>query len=196
MSDSHATIVVKVGGSLFDLPDLGERLQRWLARVGDAHVILVPGGGATADAVRAWDRRQQLGEDKSHWLALRALSLNAHFLGDVLPKSRVIENLDERHEAHSTGLLPILDMHAFARDDEQYAGRLPHSWQVTSDSLAARVAERLPARRLVLLKSVTINAGIGWEEAARHGFVDGFFPEIARRLDLHIDAVILLNQAR
>jgi len=32
---NNAWIVVKVGGSLFDLPDLRSRLQAWLAELGD-----------------------------------------------------------------------------------------------------------------------------------------------------------------
>lgn len=191
MTDARDTVVVKVGGSLFDLPDLGERLRCWLSRQGDARFVLVPGGAATADAVRYWDRLYRLGEEKSHWLALRALSLNAHLLSKLLPGACVIDSLDKRHDAHAAGLVPILDMHAFAIDDERHEGRLPHSWHVTSDSLAARVAQRLRAQRLVLLKSVTIDPSIGWQEAARRSHVDAFFPEIARRLTLGIDAINL-----
>lgn len=191
MNEPRATVVVKVGGSLFNLPDLGERLQLWLARQDDVRFVLVPGGGATANAVRDWDRRFQLGEEKSHWLALGALSLNARLLSEVLPRSCVIATLEQRDESHATGLIPILDMHAFARDDEHHEGCLPHCWQVTSDALAARVAERLSAQRLVLLKSVSIDPGMNWEEAARRGFVDAFFPSLARRANLRIDAVNL-----
>ena len=60
--------VVKVGGSLFDLPGLGPCLRRWLDGL-DGDVILVPGGGPTADVVRTFDRRQVLGQEKAHWLA-------------------------------------------------------------------------------------------------------------------------------
>lgn len=49
-------VVVKVGGSLFDLPDLGPRLRAWLKTLRTADVLLVPGGGPTADVVRSLDR--------------------------------------------------------------------------------------------------------------------------------------------
>ena len=39
-------IVVKVGGSLFDLPDLGPRLRAFLASLADEDRLLVPGGGS------------------------------------------------------------------------------------------------------------------------------------------------------
>src|ERR1700730_10035653 len=80
MSGSDGLVVVKVGGSLFDLADLGARLRAWLEPVVAGPVLLVPGGGPTADVVRAFDRLHALGEETAHWLAVRALTLNAHFL--------------------------------------------------------------------------------------------------------------------
>jgi len=200
MNDAHEIIVVKVGGSLFDLPDLGQRLQAWLSRQGAARVFLVPGGGPTADCVRDWDRRHHLGETRAHWLALRALTLNAHFLAGVLPQSQVIQHLsrpDMPHLEAAQGcrLVPIVDMYDFAFDDEQHDGHLPHSWDTTSDSLSARVAERLSAQRLVLLKSVTIDPGIDWKKAAGRGLVDAFFAEIVQRARLRVEIVNLRNES-
>jgi aspartokinase-like uncharacterized kinase len=184
--------VVKVGGSLYDLPDLAPRLRRWLAGLAGP-VLLVPGGGATADVVRDLDRRHGLGEDKAHWLALRSLTVNAHFLAALLPATRVVEDLQTCPEAWRAGLTPVLDAHAFAGADEGRPGRLPHAWAATSDSLAARVAAVGGARRLVLLKSVTVPAGMGWAEAGRLGLVDALFADLLRAgpSDLGVEAVNL-----
>src|SRR5581483_10984790 len=76
-------VVVKIGGSLLDLPDLGPRLKKWLEQSA-ATVLVVPGGGAAADAVRRLDQLHRLGESRAHWLALRAVQLNASLLGDLL----------------------------------------------------------------------------------------------------------------
>ena len=45
-------IVVKVGGSLFDHPRLGPGLRAYLDSLAPADVLLVPGGGPVAGAVR------------------------------------------------------------------------------------------------------------------------------------------------
>ncbi len=163
--------VVKVGGSLFDLPYLGPRLTHWLAGLGAPRVLVVPGGGATADVIRALDRRHALGEEASHWLALRALALNAHALTALLPRSRVVES------AAPVDGIAVLDPFAFCLADERDhpAAALPHSWEVTSDSVAARVAVAAGARRLVLLKSVTFPYEMSWSDAAREGYVDAAF---------------------
>ncbi len=174
-------IIVKVGGSLFDLPDLGPRLAAWLAALPGGGVVFVPGGGAAADLVRTMDRIHGLDEERSHWLALRTLSLTAHLLADLLAPFFPVVVLDKPHpdlSAEPEHLFPILDLFAFARTDEGRPGRLPHRWDVTSDSLAARLAVVLKAPELILLKSVTLPPGMDWAQASRQGIVDGYFPTV------------------
>ncbi len=181
----RAPVVVKVGGSLYDLPGLGGLLAAWLRALGRRDVILVPGGGAAADVVRDLDRRHGLGAEASHWLALRSLTFTAHVLGAILNPSlaaEVVDGLSGREDLWDRCIVPILDVHAFARSDEGRPGRLPHAWSVTSDSFAARVAVVAGADELILLKSVTVAGGTGWSEAARRGLVDPAFPDVVGSL--------------
>jgi aspartokinase-like uncharacterized kinase len=178
------TVVVKVGGSLFDLPDLGPRLEAWIGARSGARIILVPGGGAAAGVVRDLDRRHSLGAEASHWLALRALRLNAEFLAAILRRvpAQVIEDLNECAGLWSRSVLPVLDAYAFARADEGRPGSLPHSWLVTSDSVSARVSVVTGASQLILLKSVTIPQEMSWQQASMLGLVDEHFPTIAEQI--------------
>jgi 5-(aminomethyl)-3-furanmethanol phosphate kinase len=168
-------VVVKVGGSLYDLPDLANRLRRRLSVLAEPRVLLVPGGGPTADVVRGFDRRHRLGEEASHWLALRALTVNAHFLACLLPEAEVVATVGQG------GRWCVLEPHAFFRADERRADHWPHRWDVTSDSLAVRVALLAGARELILLKSAAWTVDGEWSQAARAGVVDGFFAEALRR---------------
>ncbi len=179
-------IVVKVGGSLFDLPQLGPRLRQWLATLAASNVVLVPGGGPTTDVIRDLDRRHGLGEEKSHWLALRALSLNARILADLLPKARVVESIAQSDEPWT-----ILDPFAFCRADEREhpTEALPHHWTVTSDSIAARAAIVAKADQLLLLKSVNIPRKMSWRDAAFKGYVDAAFPGVIRDVSFEIRSV-------
>ncbi len=182
--------VVKVGGSLYDLPDLGRRLRRWLKTLkGD--VILVPGGGPTADLVRDLDERHNLGEERAHWLALQALSLNADFLMRLLGQACIFTYEGQRSFWIRAGLMPILSPALFAHDDERRPDHLPHTWDVTSDSIAARFAIVHGARTLVLLKSVTIPPEMSWAEASQLGLVDVMFPRLVERAGpkLRVEAV-------
>jgi aspartokinase-like uncharacterized kinase len=172
---TEAPVVVKVGGSLFDLPGLASRLAALLRVLERREIVLVAGGGFAAQFVRILDRDHRLGEETSHWLALRSLSLTAHALAAILPRSAVVGRVSECPRVWQAGGLPVLDPFTFAKDDEGRPGALPHRWDVTSDSLAARVAGVMGARELILLKSVTIPPEMGWAEASQCGLVDAYF---------------------
>jgi aspartokinase-like uncharacterized kinase len=189
-------VVVKVGGSLFDLPDLGLRLRRCLDELRTPEVLLIPGGGIMADAVRQLDRWQKLGEERSHWLALRAMSLNAGFLAALLPNGVVIKELSKYREALAEGKVPILDTYAFCHADERRPGCLPHTWSVTSDAVAARVAAVAGARQLLLLKSVPLPEGIDWVEAGNRGLIDRSCSDLFARLPLLEVRWLNLREAR
>jgi aspartokinase-like uncharacterized kinase len=177
-------LVVKVGGSLFDLPDLGPRLRRFLASLGEGDRLIVPGGGRTTEAVRGFDRDHDLGPEASHWLALRACAVNAHSLACLLPGARVVSSPEECRS------IDVLDPFAFMMADEDRPGCLPHHWDVTSDSVAARVAV-VAGAGLVLLKSVTLPADADWFTAAAAEHIDPVFPEIVRGTALHVRVVNL-----
>lgn len=157
--------VLKVGGSLYDLPDLGPRLRRITERI-EGVKLIVPGGGATANAIRDFDATHQLGQEASHWLALRACGLNAHFLAKLLGDWPVLGNVD----GESNG---IVDLFEFAREDERRADRCPHHWNVTSDSMAVRVAIVAGAKELIMLKSVDVEPD--WTQASYRSQVDPYF---------------------
>jgi aspartokinase-like uncharacterized kinase len=172
------SVVVKVGGSLHDVPRFGEQLRRWLDSLPTRRVLLIAGGGPPADWVRQLDRLDELGEERAHWLALRSLSFTAHALAARLPGATVIETPEDRRQVWRDGGWPVLDVYSFAIADEASPDHLPHLWEVTSDSLAARVAQVVGIAVLVLLKSVSLPAGCTWEQAARQGIVDARFPKI------------------
>jgi aspartokinase-like uncharacterized kinase len=178
---ARAWTVVKVGGSLYDLPDLRTRLRTWLAQLDADKVLLVPGGGATADAIRHLDRVHQLGEEASHWLAIQALSVNARFLQVLLPDAPLITDDSESRFAYASGSeLYLLDALPFFVADEARPDHLPHCWEVTSDSLAVRVATLLDAQELVLLKSAG-SAGHTWSAAWHDGLLDPHFGDAMRK---------------
>ncbi len=182
---SAACVIVKVGGSLYELPDLSVRLLEFLHSHQNRRFLLLPGGGAAADVVRSWDQRHQLGEEAAHWLALRMLQVNAFFLRELVPQARVV--------ARPTDPSPvaILDAFQFAQEDETSPEHLPHRWDVTSDSVAVRAAVKAEARELVLLKSIAWH-GADWETAAREGVVDRYFPIALKQApELHVRIVNL-----
>lgn len=171
--------VVKLGGSLLDLPDLAPRLRQWLERQPRCSTVIVAGGGRMADAVRTADRLHGLGETVSHWLCIRVMTIQAELLGALSPEATVCRSLAEWRSLKSE--LAILDPWNFLREEEpRLAGqRLPESWDVTSDSIAARLASAIGAAELVLLKSTLPAPAATLADAAATGYVDAFMPRLA-----------------
>ena len=141
--------VVKIGGSLLGHePVLDDVLQSIVDDAHESRIAIVPGGGPFADAVRAAHRERPLDDDTAHWMAVLAMDQYAHLLvarhaGLVLAETR-----DDIASAHASGRVPVIAPYRWLRD----ADPLPHSWDVTSDSISAWFAGVLGARRLVLVK--------------------------------------------
>jgi 5-(aminomethyl)-3-furanmethanol phosphate kinase len=176
-------VIAKVGGSLYGLSDLADRLRTWVAAAG-RDVLFVPGGGDGADVIRRLDETHRIGAGPAHWLALRVLTVNAHFLAGLLA-APVVPFPDPAGPP-----IRVLDPFAFCRADEGGAGALPHTWGVTSDAVAARAAEVVSAR-LVVLKSTDLPTGMDWTQAAVAGFVDETFPRVVARAGLRVGWVNL-----
>ena len=166
-------IVIKVGGSLLTRDD---RLAAVLAAIGAAarvrSLLVVPGGGPFADAVRELDRRIGLSDDAAHWMAVLAMDQYAHVLAGRLPDGVVVSNRADMMTAFATGRVPVLAPSQWLREEDP----LPHSWDVTSDSIAAWVAGEVGARQLVLVKP----------PGATGAVVDAYFP---RALPAHVTPV-------
>ena len=184
--------VVKVGGSLLDLPGLGEGIFEVVRGTGADVVLAVVGGGAAADHVRTFDRVHRLGELAGHWHAVGAMRLNTMMLKDVLVAlggTRVVGSVDEVRPLGNTPatageqgggpMLCLVDPVAWLKHDDGRGHRTPKRWEFTSDSIAAHVAGQVGAGRLTLLKSRSVEPPCDIAGAASQGVVDGCFEAAA-----------------
>ena len=178
-------VLIKVGGSLLDWPELPSRLTSFLETLGEesSRVVILVGGGRIVDVIRGLDNAHRFGNIAAHWLAIRALDLTAQILANVLPGSAVVDEPTEFQAAWESGITPILAPHRLVANlGDQAENVIPASWDVTSDSIAAWLAARLGADRLILLKSTEIPAGSTRQRASALGIVDPFFPGMSRGL--------------
>jgi len=184
---STTLAVVKVGGSLFDWPELPHRLAAFLdARrtiVPPERTVLIAGGGHAVDVVRALDRIHGLGDEHAHQLALHALDLTAILLAALVPGSILVDRIESLAGAWNAPSISILAPRKSINElDRTGKDPLPASWDVTSDAIAARLAVALGADCLILLKSAPLPAGASRRDAARLGLVDPVLPAAARSL--------------
>lgn len=210
--------ILKIGGSLFDLPDLGHRIVHLIDDLRIPQPVLFPGGGALVDQLRKFDSVHLLPVDVSHRLAIQLLSVTAQLLAEMHPRFAVISSLVELHAtqppgqslampaqppdtpiAHSldtehstldtTDRIPVLDPAGLPGIDS-----LPSGWHVTSDSLAAWAAIHFSASRLILCKSVDFpDSADPLPVAIERGLVDPYLQELAPRL-AHVEWVNLRSE--
>jgi aspartokinase-like uncharacterized kinase len=140
---------VKIGGGLLTQAGHLDAVLSEIALVRE-HVALlvVPGGGPFADAVRDIDRKLGLSDDAAHWMAVLATDQYAHLIASRLEGGVVVTDPGKIAAALDGGSIPVLAPYRWLRDVDP----LPHCWEVTSDSIAAWVARQVGARRLVLVK--------------------------------------------
>ena len=172
----HLDTVVKVGGGV--LSD-GEVFNAVLGVISEAanhlRLVVVPGGGPFADTVRMIDRRLSLSDDAAHWMAVLAMDQYAHLIASSLNRGVVVETAAEIAGVNP-GCVPVLAPSRWLRE----ADPLPHTWAVTSDSIAAWVAGVLGASRLVVVKPAGAAPG--------KGLLDDYFE---RALPPHVTPVVV-----
>ncbi|HSI45031.1 MAG TPA: hypothetical protein VK950_02540 [Methylophilus sp.] len=151
--------VIKLGGSVTH----HDSLLKWLelvVRWGDGKVIIVPGGGVYADAVRQFQQIRaglpdgHISDLHAHTLAIYAMDQMARSLVAMLPELALARNpleIAERGWQHR-GLVWLPS--EMALNPELWGDTaLPENWETTSDSLAAWLACQLEASHLILVKS-------------------------------------------
>ena len=164
--------VVKLGGSLANYPDDLKRWLKALAEAGKGRVVIVPGGSFFADWVRAAQKRWGFDDAAAHAMGLRAMEQYGLMLCGLQKSFVPARTETEIRKALQENQVPVwLPVQTLACED------LPPSWDVTSDSLAAWLARRLAAERLVLVKSCALPEGeMDMAELSRKGIVDAAFP--------------------
>lgn len=138
-SGEDRLLVVKVGGSLMDvLPGIIQILKE-----SGRKILIIPGGGIFADRIRETDPDS----DSAHWMAILGMEQYGYYISSF--GVFATDSLCDASEDSSTFRTSVLLPYKILKETDP----LPHSWDVTSDSIAAWAAGILSAQ-LILLKSV------------------------------------------
>ena len=143
--------VIKVGGSLAEKPATLKTLCNRLSEIAEKHSItVVPGGGKFADAVREIDQRYALSADAAHRMAILGMDQFGLLLTQLIPNSCATYSLNAAKQLSKRKAVPIfLPSRMMFKEN-----LLEASWDVTSDSIAAYVASRLKADKVILVTDV------------------------------------------
>jgi aspartokinase-like uncharacterized kinase len=178
VSVASSPLVVKLGGSLAESKRLASILK--IVGVSRQSCVIVPGGGAFADAVRAAYKKHGLSQTVAHRMALLAMHQTGMMLAGMHARLVPVETLVEMRRVLSESRVPVwMPLKLTAADTHVSA-----DWRTTSDGLAARLAERLGGATVVLVKSCRVDRSASAARLVRSGVVDPTFAEIVARAHL------------
>jgi aspartokinase-like uncharacterized kinase len=167
--------VVKLGGSYA----FSSALKSWIDAVaaGAGRVVVVPGGGPFAETVRVAQPKMGLDDRTAHEMALLAMEQYGCALASLGAGWRLAASAAAIRDVLRSGGVPVWSPTPMLRD----ANDVPWSWDVTSDSLAAWLAGRIGAKRVLLVKQLEPPPGrLCAADLVADGIIDPAFPRFLR----------------
>jgi dihydroneopterin aldolase len=168
-------VIVKLGGSVVRSPELSAWLD--VIAASPRPIVVVPGGGALADEVRAAQTRLGFGDGAAHRMALLAMDQIAWAVAGLRSGFEVGDTEEALRRALEQGHVAVWAPYGLVANRSD----IPQSWTVTSDSLALWLGRRLGAECCYVVKSIERSrAEFSAEQLARDGVVDDAFPSMFR----------------
>ena len=171
---SSAPIVVKIGGSLATASAVLVPLLHEIARAAGngAAVVVVPGGGPFADAVRAAQQALAFDDLLAHDLALLAMAQYGRVLAALAP-------LAPAPGLASVRAAPVPGACIWLPEPRSDALTVPRNWRISADSLALWLADQIGAARVLLVKACAAVPPASLAALAEQGIIDRAYPELA-----------------
>jgi len=148
-------VLIKVGALAMQVDRMQAFVEALREVTGDHPVVLFPGGGAFADIVRLVDRQYKIGDDNAHDLAIRAMDSMGWLIARTCPAIQPTTNLAQiqlqlQQPRDKMGLpeIALWLPHTWLMSTDC----VPHSWEVTSDSLAVFAGASVPVDWVGLAK--------------------------------------------
>lgn len=107
--------------------------------------LFVIGGGEFANLIRKYDNEMEFSEDVTHETAIDAMDILAKLLNDKLAFTEISYTIEEAISISDLNKIPIMICSDILKENDPFA----HSWDVTSDSIAAYIASLLDAKLLI-----------------------------------------------
>jgi len=172
--------VIKLGGSLLSSGNLKE----WLSIIvehGAGKVVIVPGGGIFADQVRDAQQKLKFDDKAAHQMALLAMEQYACLLQSYAQDLILSDSIEKIEKNISLNQVPVWLPFKMINPCQDVST----NWNLTSDSLALWLADKLNAEHTMLVKSVsasnTDSGNANARQLSESEMVDKDFPEFVKK---------------
>jgi len=138
-----------------------------------------------ADQVRHVQQHYSLSDRAAHGMAILAMQQTGWLLNDLQPSFIClsdISQIDTTIQSYSK----IIWQPDIAQLD---VANIPANWQITSDSLAAWLANQIQASELILVKSVVIQDSLTIEQMQQRDWLDPNFNQFIQISDYKLTII-------
>ena len=149
---TYKTALFKIGGTIFeDFENLSSTISQFsqlYEKEVIQKIILIPGGGSFANFIRKIYNDLKLTDELAHWMSIISMNYNGIELGKKFPKLEVFEDFNKLKEIGKSYCIFL--PYQFLKEND----KLPHSWDVTSDSITLFLAQKFGLNECFLIKDV------------------------------------------
>jgi aspartokinase-like uncharacterized kinase len=177
-------VVIKLGGSLAAADTLLDCLNRVQQNYQGRAVVIVSGGGIFAEQVRIAQQHWQFDDYSAHAMAILAMQQMAWLLKALKTDFVLVHSVWEITQQCGQNIV----IWSPALEELDKAG-IAASWDITSDSLAAWLANTLQANELIIVKSASIDNTLSLAQLAESGIIDKAFCEYIANAEFRIRIV-------
>lgn len=170
--------VVKLGGSLLATGKIFDCLRKIIDS--NEKTVVVCGGGEFANQVRDIQKKYHFDDIAAHEMAILAMQQMAILCQNLQPEFKLESSILHLKNHHFSIWSPDIK--------ELNADNIKPSWEITSDSLAAWLAVKLDAEKLVIVKSCVIDSTATIENLTQQTILDFGFKQFIQntKFDLSI----------
>jgi aspartokinase-like uncharacterized kinase len=146
------TAIFKIGGSILeDFKNLNSTISQLAGLFKKKiiqRVIIIPGGGSYANFIRKIYNDLKFTDELAHWMSIISMNYNGIEIGKKFPKLEVFEDFNDLKKKGKT--FSMFLPYKFLKEND----KLPHNWQVTSDSITLFIAKKVGLNECFLIKDV------------------------------------------
>jgi len=107
--------------------------------------LIINGGGDFANFIRRYDSEIGFSNHITHEVAIDSMDIIAKLLNDKFKFTKIVYDLDEAKKVANLNKIPILACSKVLKELDPFE----HSWNVSSDSIAAYISNLLEAKLLI-----------------------------------------------